>query len=227
MPAAMKEERKVQLPWSDIDTLLLDMDGTLLDLAFDNYFWLELVPMEYAARSGLSIEQARAEVMSRYEPVVGTLPWYCLDHWTRELELDLAVLKHQHRHRIRWLPDARAFLAGARQLGKRLVLVTNAHRKTLGIKSAQTGVENWMDSIVSSHDYGVEKEHPDFWKQLESEQAIDRQRSVLIEDSLAVLATAKAFGIAHTIAIRRPDTTQQSREVDGFTAVDGVANLIP
>lgn len=223
----MNAERKVQLPWSDIDTLLLDMDGTLLDLAFDNFFWLELVPAEYAGRRGLSIEQARVEVMSRYEPVVGTLPWYCLDHWTREFEIDLAALKHEHRHRICWLPGAEIFLAGARRLGKRLVLVTNAHRMTLGIKSSQTGVEAWMDSVVSSHDYGVEKEQPAFWQQLQGEQGIDPARSVLLEDSLAVLATAQQFGIAHTIAIRRPDSTRESRQIEDFAAVEGVANLVP
>ncbi|MEO1576619.1 MAG: HAD family hydrolase, partial [Pseudomonadota bacterium] len=30
--------------WSDIDNVLLDMDGTLLDLNFDTVFWLQVVP---------------------------------------------------------------------------------------------------------------------------------------------------------------------------------------
>lgn len=32
------------LAWQEIDTVLLDMDGTLIDLHFDNYFWQRLVP---------------------------------------------------------------------------------------------------------------------------------------------------------------------------------------
>lgn len=32
------------IAWQEVDTVLLDMDGTLLDLAFDNYFWQTLVP---------------------------------------------------------------------------------------------------------------------------------------------------------------------------------------
>ncbi|HBT55971.1 MAG TPA: haloacid dehalogenase, partial [Pseudomonas sp.] len=32
------------LNWNAIDTVLLDMDGTLLDLHFDNHFWLEHMP---------------------------------------------------------------------------------------------------------------------------------------------------------------------------------------
>jgi HAD superfamily hydrolase (TIGR01509 family) len=222
----MSRSGKVQVPWSDIDTLLLDMDGTLLDLAFDNYFWLELVPREFARRSGIDLDAAREAVTARYAPVVGTLPWYCLDHWTRELGLDLTALKREHRHRIRYLPAAERFLDRARGLGKRLILVTNAHRVTLAIKSEQTGVDRWMDAVVSSHDYGVEKERPQFWQQLESEQDVRRERALLIEDSLAVLTTARAFGIAHTIAISRPDTTAGEREIADFPAISGVAQLL-
>jgi HAD superfamily hydrolase (TIGR01509 family) len=222
----MSHGGKVQVPWSDIDTLLLDMDGTLLDLAFDNFFWLELVPREYAEATGLPLETARDEVMSRTEAVIGTLPWYCIDHWTRELGLDLRRLKDAHRHRIRYLPRAQEFLDLARTLGKRLILVTNAHRVTLSIKCEQTGIDGWMDAVVSSHDYGIEKEHVEFWQYLENEHEIGPQRSLLVEDSLAVLKTAKVFGIAHTIAIRRPDTTRESREIEDFAAVDGVASLI-
>jgi putative hydrolase of the HAD superfamily len=223
----MSESGKVQLPWSDIDTLLLDMDGTLLDLAFDNFFWLELVPGAYARARGIPMQAAREQVMARYAPVVGTLPWYCLDHWTGELGLDLESLKREYRHRIGYLPRAEQFLQVARQRNKRLILVTNAHRVTLDIKCQQTGVDGFMDAVVSSHDYGIEKEHVAFWQRLESEQAVDPARSVLIEDSLAVLATARSFGIRHTIAISCPDTTQAPRSIEGFASVPGVAHLIP
>jgi putative hydrolase of the HAD superfamily len=222
----MSESEKVQFPWADIDTLLLDMDGTLLDLAFDNFFWLELVPREYARTTGQPLASAREEVMARYAPVVGTLPWYCLDHWTREFRLDLEALKRAHRDRIRYLPGAEDFLAFARRLGKRLILVTNAHRVTLSIKCEQTGVDGWMDAVVSSHDYGLEKEHPGFWERLEREHGVRPGSALLLEDSLAVLATARGHGIAHSIAISRPDTSAAPRRIDGFSQVTGVASLI-
>jgi HAD superfamily hydrolase (TIGR01509 family) len=222
----MTQGAKVQVPWADIDTLLLDMDGTLLDLAFDNFFWLELVPEEYARARGLPLSAAHAEIRARYESVMGTLPWYCIDHWTAEFGLDLKGLKQAHRHRIRYLPRAEAFLELARRLGKRLVLVTNAHRVTLAIKCEQTRVDDYMDAVVSSHDYGCEKEGIGFWQRLEGEQGLCRERTLLLEDSVAVLAAAKAFGIGHTIAMARPDTPRAAREVAGFTAVPGVADLI-
>jgi len=222
----MSAAGKVQVPWCEIDTLLLDMDGTLLDLAFDNYFWLELVPQEFAKVRGLASDAARAEIVARTSAVAGTLPWYCIDHWSAEFGLDIEALKRRHRHRIRYLPRAREFIALARRHGKRLVLVTNAHRVTLSIKCDQTGVGELMDAVVSSHDYEIEKEQAGFWQQLEQEQRIEPERCLVIEDSLAVLKTARGFGIAHSIAIRRPDTTRESRVVEEFASVDGVASLI-
>jgi len=222
----MSEGAKVQVPWSDIDTLLLDMDGTLLDLAFDNFFWNELVPGEYANVTGLSDAAARAEIESRYRAVIGTLPWYCVDHWTRELGLDIEALKRAHRHRIRYLPRAREFVTQARGRGKRLILVTNAHRVTLSIKCEQTGIDALMDAVVSSHDYGAEKESPNFWGLLERDHGIAPERCVLIEDNVTVLRSAVAFGVGHAIAISRPDTRSKPRCVDAFPAVEGVASLI-
>jgi putative hydrolase of the HAD superfamily len=222
----MTPTAKVQLPWIEIDTLLLDMDGTLLDLAFDNFFWNELVPAKYAEATGLPIPEAQAIVNARYAEVMGTLPWYCIDHWTAELGLDLENLKLAHRHLIRYLPGAEEFLAFARSRGKRLVLVTNAHRVTLAIKCGQTRVDGYMDAVVSSHDYGCEKEGIGFWQRLESDHALSRERTLLIEDSLAVLGTARSFGIGHVVAIARPDSTRAPRRIADFASVEGVASLI-
>ena len=222
----MSQEEKVQVPWSDIDTLLLDMDGTLLDLAFDNFFWLELVPEVYAEVRGLPPALAREQLFDKYRQVAGTLPWYCIDHWSEQLDMDIESLKHSHRHRIRYLPQAEEFLALARSHGKQLMLVTNAHHITLRIKSEQTGINALMDVVVTSHDYGVEKERPEFWDKLKREQQLLPERCLLLEDNLTVLATALRRGIGHAIAIRRPDTSQDTRDVEGFAAVDGVASLI-
>jgi FMN phosphatase YigB (HAD superfamily) len=78
------------VPWGDINTVFLDMDGTLLDLNFDNHFWLEHVPLRYAEARGLAPAAAKAELLERYRSREGTLEWYCVDHWSRELGLDIA-----------------------------------------------------------------------------------------------------------------------------------------
>ncbi|HLF11442.1 MAG TPA: GMP/IMP nucleotidase [Gammaproteobacteria bacterium] len=212
--------------WDRIDTVLVDMDGTLLDLAFDNFFWLELVPAKYADLHGLSADEAQRRLTARFESTVGTLAWYCTDHWSRDLGLDINALKWAHKHRIALLPGAREFLAAVRARGKRLWIVTNAHQETIAVKTEQTGVHALVDRVICSHELSAPKESQQFWHALQHEQPFDPSRTLLIEDSLLVLAAASAYGVRHAIAIRRPDSRLPPRQIADYPAVDGVAELV-
>ena len=211
--------------WDEIDTVLVDMDGTLLDLAFDNFFWLELVPRKYAARHGLTDADARIVVERAYRALEGQLAWYCIDHWTDTLDLDLRALKRAHRERIRYLPGATEFLATVRARGKKLTLVTNAHRAVLAVKTDHTGLDREVDELVSSHDYDAPKESAEFWQRFSRASSFDPRRTLLLEDSLSVLTAARAFGLGFTLAIRRPDSSQPARTITEFPSVDGVHAL--
>jgi putative hydrolase of the HAD superfamily len=212
--------------WDAIDTVLVDMDGTLLDLAFDNYFWRELVPQRYARLHGMSVAVAQQCLAPRFEAKVGTLDWYCLDHWTRDLGMDLKALKREHREHIRFLPGAPEFLAAARGRGKHVSIVTNAHRDTFEVKAEHTGIDRLVDGVVCSHDFAAPKESAAFWLALARHAPFDAERTLLIEDSLAVLGAARAHGVRHMVAIRRPDSRQPARVIDGFVAIDGVFDLV-
>jgi len=85
----MRATSKPVFDWKGIRTVFVDMDGTLLDLHFDNHFWHEHVPLRYGERHGLSTEAARGQLLPRFRAMEGSLQWYCLDHWSRELELDI------------------------------------------------------------------------------------------------------------------------------------------
>lgn len=211
--------------WSDIDTVLLDMDGTLLDLRFDNYFWQELVPAKYAEKYALSYRDAQAELEPRFAAYRGQLSWYCTDFWTRELDLPIAELKHEVRAHIGWLIGARDFLRRLRGLNKRMVLVTNAHRDTLSIKDAQTGLTQYFDAVVSSHALGHAKEDGEFWRKLAAAHPFDAGRSLFVDDSLPVLRAARAYGIAQVVAVSHPDSAQAPRSIDEFPSVASVAEL--
>ncbi|MGH8257947.1 MAG: GMP/IMP nucleotidase [Steroidobacteraceae bacterium] len=212
--------------WARIDTVLLDLDGTLLDLAFDNGFWRERVPEAWGRPRSLSAEQARELLAPRFRACEGTLDWYCIDHWSRELELDIAALKRQEAHRICWLPGAREFLGRVRALGKRLVLVTNSHPTTLAIKDARTQVVSHFDVGFSSHSFGVPKEHARFWRELAGAEPFDAARSLFVDDSLPVLRAARAAGIGTIYAVHRPDSSAAARLQHEFPAVDAVAQLL-
>ena len=212
--------------WEEIDIVLLDMDGTLLDLRFDNHFWLEVVPQRYAARHGLTMPAAHAALAPRFAAVHGTLDWYCIDYWSRELSLDIGQLKREVSAQVGFLPGAEEFLATLAARGLPTVLVTNAHRETLAIKAAQTGLARYFAHVISSHDFGAPKEHPQFWASLEAQLGLERGRCLFVDDSLPVLRAARAYGIGQIYAISRPDATLPPRDVAEFPAVERVAALI-
>ena len=208
------------------DTLLLDMDGTLLDLAFDNYFWRELIPRVYARRQNITQAAALQTIYELYTDREGTLDWYCLDYWARELSLDLGELKAASSQRIRFLPGARDFLLMARRSGKRVVLVTNAHPLTLAIKRDVTGLHFFIDEFVSSHELGSPKEQQRFWHALQRRLNFDPASTLFVDDSLPVVQAAADYGLAGVIAVRRPDTRQALRDVAEHAAVDGVHHWV-
>jgi putative hydrolase of the HAD superfamily len=211
--------------WSLIDTVLLDMDGTLLDLRFDNWFWLDLIPRHYAAARGISPQQAAAELVPKFKSVTGTLPWYCIDHWTRELALDIRSLTRDSLHGVNFLPGAAQFLERLRSSGKRVVLVTNAHPDTLDIKNEKVGLKDFFDACYSTHPFEAPKENAAFWPRLVARESFTPQRTLFVDDSLPVLHAAHAFGIAHLRAVRCPESDQPPRSTGRFLGVDRVAEL--
>ncbi|MDD3528963.1 MAG: GMP/IMP nucleotidase [Gallionellaceae bacterium] len=215
------------LRWGEIECVLLDMDGTLLDLHFDNHFWQVYVPEKFAERHGLSAAEAHAECFRRYNEKAGSLDWYCVDYWTEALNLDIAQLKAELAHLIQVHPDVPAFLAAARAAGKRVVLVTNAHHKSLGLKLERTGLAVHFDAIHSSHSFGLAKENPAFWAALREIEPFDPGCALLADDSLPVLRAAAAYGIRHLLAIRQPDTRQAAKDTGEFLAIHRFSEVMP
>ncbi len=215
------------IDWNEIDTVFLDMDGTLLDLHFDNHFWREHVPMRYAQSNGIGLGEAKAELMDRYRDVEGTLEWYCVDHWSRELRLDIALLKEEVEHLIQVHPHVTDFLEAVRAAGKRRVLVTNAHQKALDLKLKRTRLGGFFDRVVCAHDLGLPKEEPAFWDRLQSILPHDRNRTLFVDDSLAVLHSARRSGFRWLLAVLKPDTRAPSREVDEFPAIRDFSEILP
>lgn len=206
---------------------MLDMDGTILDLAFDNHFWREVVPLRYGQQKGISTEQARAELEPHFTSLQGRLQWYCLDYWSELTKLDLAALTAEIRHRIAPLEGAEGFLRDVKASGRKLWLVTNAHRNSWALKLEQTGLGPWFDRVICSHDFDAPKEDADFWQRLQARHPFETGRVLFVDDSLPVLRAAKAYGISQLVAIRQPDTTRPARDITELPAVARLADLLP
>lgn len=223
-PDALAQAR-VPVDWDSIDTVLLDLDGTLLDLAFDNYLWLARVPEIFAEREGLSLAETHAELAPRFQRVAGTLSWYSIDYWTAELGIDIAAVHREEAHRAAWLPGARRFLEVLRERGKRLTLMTNSHPTILEIKHQQTGVLDFLDAAFTSHGFGAPKEDPLFWERAQAAEGFDPARTLFADDSAPVLHAAVRAGIAHVYGVRRPDTSRDANQHE-VPAIDGVIDLL-
>lgn len=217
----------MQLPWNDIDSVLLDMDGTLLDLHFDNHFWREHVPLRYAERHGLEIDAAKQTLYPKFQSMVGRMEWYCVDYWSRELDLDIAELKREVDHLIAVHPHVIDFLDRIRTAGKRIALVTNAHQKALDLKLQRTQLGGHFDALICAHDYGRPKEDPTFWDWLREREPFHPERALFIDDSLPVLRSAQGYGIRHLLCITRPDSKGPARVIEEFPAIGCFDEIMP
>ncbi|WP_300730885.1 GMP/IMP nucleotidase [Pseudomonas sp.] len=214
------------LPWRDIDTVLLDMDGTLLDLHYDNHFWLEHLPQRYADLHGISRALADLELTPLFENNAGQLKWYCLDFWSSELKIPVRELKLETAHLIALRPDADTFLAAIKQAGKRVILITNAHRDSLSLKLERIELAPYFERLISSHDYGFPKESPAFWDALQADIGFDPSRSLFIDDTLPILRSARAFGIGHLLAVKQPDSKKGPKDTEEFAALGDYRELL-
>ena len=208
-------------------TLMLDMDGTLLDLAFDNYMWKDLIPRRYAVANNLAFEDARDLLMSKYAAVQGDLEWYCLDHWCDRLGIDVVQLHYDVSYRIGYLPGALDFLREIRDRDVRVLLVTNAHPDTLALKDAITGLGDYFEGLHSSHDYGYAKESQQFWSALHEDVGFDPETTLFVDDSQAVLESAKQYGIGMLVTVTHPDTSAPVTQGSEFRGVERVADMLP
>ena len=212
-------KRLPDIHWPEIDTVLLDMDGTLLDKHFDDYFWEQYVPEHYSLMHGLSVEEARQQLLARYQRVENTLDWTDLDYWSRELGLDIVALKLRINHLIGIHPYVIEFLEFCLRMRKKLYLVTNAHSKTLAIKLKETSLSGWFDDIVCSQDLGLPKETPEFWPRLAARLEFDPKRALLADDTEKVLEAARAGGIGHLVYVARPSSRKPVRYSKEFPSI--------
>lgn len=215
------------IDWSQIDTVFFDMDGTLLDLHFDNYFWLEHLPKRYIELKKLPHEQAMKTLHTMFETYQGSLNWYCLDFWSDELGLDIVELKREVSDRISYRPHVRPFLTQLHKMGLKLAIVTNAHRGSINLKLEQTDLSQYFDEIICSHDHNAPKEEALFWESLQRSRPFDLNRTAFFDDNDSVLKAAKDYGMTQLFSIAQPDSQKEIRTESDFLMVHDFLDLLP
>ena len=213
------------IDWTEVDHVLLDMDGTLLDLAFDNDFWGQRIHEKYASIHDISIEQTVAKFEPVFKSVAGSLSWYSTDFWSEQFGYSIIEHSRAHAHGIRWLPFAKEFLHALRESNVRTTIVTNAHPDIVRLKHDITGIRDLVDRTISSHSLGHAKESPNFWRELHCELKFKSRSTLFFDDSPAVLSAAIDFGIERSIAICHPDSTRPKHNPTSFVAINDFEQL--
>ncbi len=213
--------------WQQIDTVLLDMDGTLLDLHFDTYFWQEHLPHRYAEIKGLDPLLARQSIEQLTQSIRGTLNWYCTDYWSQTLEIDVVELKHEVSHKVAIRPNCIDFLDDLSRAGKDIVMVTNAHQDSLDLKMNKTGIADKFDRLITIHEFSLPKEDPGCWIEVQNRHPFDPDRTLLIDDNLSALKSARNYGIAQLLAIFKPDSKAPAQVVADFRAIHDFTEIMP
>jgi len=210
---------RTALQGRDITHVLLDMDGTLLDKYFDDYFWEHLVPEKYADKHGMSFGSAKEELLQTYKLHEETLNWTDIDFWSRELGLDILALKEQIRHLIEVHPHVEAFLRVMRERQKQVYIATNAHDKVLDLKMQKTELGKYLNGAITSAQLGYPKEKQEFWREAERLLGFRKDRILFVDDTLAVLRTAKAYGIGHIVYKARGNSRLEPTVSADFTTI--------
>ena len=196
------------------------MDGTLLDLHYDDYFWQEYLPKRYAEVNHLKTEEAKRILEPKFKAMEGTLEWYCLDFWSKELQMNIPELKAEVSHLISIHDGVIQFLQTLHKSDKKVFLVTNAHQAVLELKMEKTQLHHMFDKIISSHQFNLPKENPEFWHRLVDEHFFEPERTLFIDDNLDVLRSAKQFGIKHLVTIKKPSSHRPARNITEFPALE-------
>jgi HAD superfamily hydrolase (TIGR01509 family) len=214
------------LDWDRIDDVLLDMDGTLLDRHFDNFFFEEELPRRYAAMQGLTFEAARERLMAMYRSVEGELAWTDLHYWTKRVGIDVIAMHKELEHMIGFLPGAEAFLNEMRGRGKRITVLTNAHEAGVTVKSAKTGLSRYVDRIVDAFEVGYLKMRPEYWPACQRLVGFNPSRSLYVDDDENCLGAAEQFGISGIVHSAKSSSQLPPIHSNRFASIDQLSQLV-
>lgn len=208
------------------ETLMLDMDGTILDLSYDSHIWLKIIPEKLAEKRDIPISAAVSLMNEHVIRMKNTLEWYCIDNWSKLLDIDVLEIHRAEKGRIRYLPGAKSFLQEISNSSIRIILVSNSHRDTLNLKLNETDFGDYFEAIYISHDLVYPKENPLFWKELMKKESFKRNKTVFVDDNQSVLESASIFGIKSLIQILNPDSQQPELKSSNFFGVKDLSCLL-
>ena len=132
-----------------IEVISFDLDGTLVDDAFDRAIWFQEIPARYAAKHGLALEEAKARVVAEYQALEGHPRWTDMGFWFDRFGLgDWREAAASRAHLIRLYPETLDVL-GHLQARYTLILITQAEHKFYRLKLRVSGLGAYFQRIFA------------------------------------------------------------------------------
>lgn len=227
---SLKEDSNIQLvtqmDWDQIQTVMIDMDGTLIDLCFDHVIWNHALPQQLAQKRGISPKEAHDLLYSEYRPPF-PIDFYSIDAWARKTGLDLMQIHKDTSHLLQYRPGAIQFLEFLKARKLRVVIATNCHPKSFELKDSILNIRSKVDAVYSSADFGVAKDEVEYWDCVEQIESFPRSHTLFIDDAQPILDTGWEAGIGHLMTIKQPNCLIPAVSTFFHPVIDDFRDLLP
>tara|TARA_B000000477_G_scaffold119756_1_gene120519 strand:+ start:389 stop:1042 length:654 start_codon:yes stop_codon:yes gene_type:complete len=188
--------------FKDIECLLIDMDGVILDNAYDNDFWQNQIPEVIADSKGIEFDDAKRLAIQIFNYKKNTKDWYDVDYWSNMLDIDIEAQKRSEKSFSRIsLYDGVIDTLSVLKNKTKMILITNAHRKTLNIKLEKYNLTPYFDEMVCAHELNYVKEDIQLWYMLRSKYRLDYEKTLLVEDTINNINVGLSAGISGAIYV--------------------------
>lgn len=180
--------------------MLVDMDGVILDNTYDNNFWQNQIPGVISKNKNISFEDAKRLAVQIFNYKKNTKDWYDVDYWSNMLNVDIEAEKRSSISfdRIQLYEGVTKTLNKLKD-NFRLILITNAHRKTLNIKLEKYDLSPYFENMICAHELHYVKENIQLWYMLKSRFKLDYTKTLLIEDTINNIKVGLSAGISQAV----------------------------
>ena len=186
---------------NSIDYILLDIDGVILDQDFDNKFWQDFVPNEYAIKNKLDIKKAKLLFQKESDKTKGSIDWYDLQYWEKKFDLDLIAIAKNYADEISLLPKSLETIKKLKKT-KKIIYLTNCDPRLVRVKDEVCNFLQYADGWLSSIEINSIKENIWYWRHAVQTFQLIPQRCLFVDDNYEIVMQAKNAGISSLHAIQ-------------------------
>ena len=186
---------------NSIDYILLDIDGVILDQDFDNKFWQDFVPNEYAIKNKLDIKRAKLLFQKESDKTKGSIDWYDLHYWEKKFDLDLIAIAKNYADEISLLPKSLETIKKLKKT-KKIIYLTNCDPRLVRVKDEVCNFLQYADGWLSSIEINSIKENIWYWRHAVQTFQLIPHRCLFVDDNYEIVMQAKNAGISSLHAIQ-------------------------